>query len=124
MVLFDRRPCEAAVVLLWFCGKLCPFFVTFSYIFSYATFLEKEPVRSSTAVIGHFCALPGDGFLTAELLKDSGAISRNFFYILLIRDFIRKSFRKIQNFSNYYLSRMAFLRGVYRGNSIATIAHK
>ena len=84
----------------WGTADNCCDFVKLFLLFSlYATFPEKEPVRSSTPVEGCFSALPGDGFLTTELLKDSGAISRNFFLYLLIRDFIRKSFRKVQFFS-------------------------
>lgn len=48
--------------VLGFCVKLCLFCGTFSYIFSYATFLEKETVKNSTLVEGHLCP-SGDGFI-------------------------------------------------------------
>lgn len=40
----QQKCCGAVFGVLEFCGILRPFCVTFSYILSYATFLEKEPV--------------------------------------------------------------------------------
>ena len=105
---------------LGYCGFLGQFRATFSYILLYATFLEKEPVKSSIPVEGCFSALPGDGFIT-ELLMSIDSIFPIFSYCSLIRDFTKKSFRINKTLSNFFLVSplWLFIEGVYRGNSAA-----
>lgn len=116
--LFDRCFWEAAAISLGFCGKLRPFRVTFSYIFLYATFPEKEPVKKSSPVEGCFSALPCAWFLITDLLMSPDPVSPIFFYYFLIRDFIRKRIRKGKKFSNlsFSLYPMVFIEGCIGGN--------